>query len=949
MKRRFFTYSTAMILLTAFLVPNTSFAQYWSVMDSGITEEYLWGVWGSSGNNVYAVGGGMFDNDSCLILHYDGTSWSEVECISENRLENIWGSSENDIFAVGTEGTILHYDGSAWSQIESGTTQTLTDVWCNTENDFFAVGAEGTILHYDGSSWSPMESGTTDLLMSIWGNSGTKVFAVGLNGTILHYNGSSWLPMESGTTEFLLGVWGSSWDDVFVVSQKGTILHYDGTSWSEMESGITNRLASVWGTSATDVYVVGANTTLLHYDGSTWSSMASPVPQNIFYYDVWGSSSTDVFIVGKMGVILESSSTPTSSTSTTSTTTIIETTTTTTSISPYPLLPELYNSGDVEGSALASSHKDFDGDGVNDVFCTSLVMEGMEKFIVPFQAIKGKTFTPFYDWVTPYGDFAYMFGEIIDIDQNGTYELVYVSIDQGTLENQLLARITVYDLVSRDPLWQSLPFYLTSSSGPLPFLTFSGFLYDLTGTDDLEWVFFINETDPLTEETTGKVMVYRKNQNDVGFSQLLWEQTYPGFSVRAIHDYDLDGDGKENLSVRLAPDQGSSNKGAIIHYRPSGDDSFSELVRFEASQPGNILFTAGYAGELFPTQVDHGIAGKNLLFRESWQEMDQKKYVLYAYRADPPYTQIGTYTYETYDVTGSLFFYLDDYDGDGWNEITMHHSDAASKPTNIEVYRVEGGNFTLSKIWETGDTSGRYYVYPHWDSNQDSKADLCLAWIPPDPDTTSYGTLIFYEWTGDGFSQLYQFRAHYPGSRALVTPLMDDDGMVTGPTGKLYVPVNLDCSPGNDLALHHYHLEYSPQPFSEGKVTIYNLPSQKASMESEMYSASLLGSIAHLQSAQSNDILMTTSHYRDGGVSSNVLVLGCNQICPLQKIYGKNAKEVAILRNFRDELLSQTLEGRELIKLYYQWSPVIVKAIEKDGGIKESLQEIIDEIVQLIQ
>ena len=82
-------------------------------------------------------------------------------------------------------------------------------------------------------------------------------------------------------------------------------------------------------------------------------------------------------------------------------------------------------------------------------------------------------------------------------------------------------------------------------------------------------------------------MVYQQNQNDVGFSKLLWEQTYPGFRVRATHDYDLDGDGKENLSVHLTPDQESTNKGAIIHYSPSGDTSFNELVRFETTNLTN--------------------------------------------------------------------------------------------------------------------------------------------------------------------------------------------------------------------------------------------------------------------------------------------------------------------------------------------------------------------------
>jgi hypothetical protein len=790
MNRKLAIHTIVIILMSLFVVTNSSFAQYWSLMDSGITEEYLWGVWGTSENNVYAVGGGMWENFSCVILHYDGTSWSEVECITENRLENIWGTSENDIFAVGTGGTIVHYNGYSWSEMESGTTETLTDVWCNTENDVFTVGAEGTILHYDGSSWSKMESGTTDLLMSIWGSSGTDIFTVSKEGAILHYNGYSWSAMESGTTEFLLGVWGSSSNDVFVVSWNGSIIHYDGVVWSKMESGTTNRLSSVWGTSGSDVYVVGEAKILLHYDGSTWTQMTSPLglPSYTYYYDIWGSSPVDVFIVGKLGIILKSSSTPATSTIATTTvssttTTIVTSTSTTTSADNRDVrrLKELYNSGEVEGSAFASSNKDFDGDGVNDVLCTSLIMEGIEKLVVTFQAIKGRTFIPFYDWVTPYGGSAYMIEEIIDIDQNGTYELVYVSIDQGILENQILARITVCDLLSRDPLWQSLPFYITSSSSLMPsfmpFFTFHGFLHDLTGTDDLEWVFSINETDPLTEETTGKVMVYKKNQNDVGFSQVLWEQTYPGFRVGAIHDCDLDGDGKENLSVRLIPSRESTNKGAIIHYRSSGDNSFSELVRFEASYPGHTIHTASYADELFPSQVDHGISGNILIFRESWQEMDQKKYILYAYRADPPYTQIGTYSYDTYDITGSLSFYLDDYDGDGWNEITMHHSGVASKPTNIEVYSVEGGNFTLNKIWETGDTSGSYYIYSHWDSNKDNKADLCLGWIPPYYDTTSYGTLTFYEWTGDGFSQIYQFAADFPGSSEVIAPLMDDDGM----------------------------------------------------------------------------------------------------------------------------------------------------------------------------
>ena len=45
---------------------------------------------------------------------------------------------------------------------------------------------------------------------------------------------------------------------------------------------------------------------------------------------------------------------------------------------------------------------------------------------------------------------------------------------------------------------------------------------------------------------------------------------------------------------------------------------------------------------------------------------------------------------------------------------------------------------------------------------------------------------------------------------------------------------------------------------------------------------------------------------------------------------------------FRDTVLSQTPEGRELIKLFYFWSPFIVKAMEEDEAFKEEIKGMID-------
>ena len=72
-------------------------------------------------------------------------------------------------------------------------------------------------------------------------------------------------------------------------------------------------------------------------------------------------------------------------------------------------------------------------------------------------------------------------------------------------------------------------------------------------------------------------------------------------------------------------------------------------------------------------------------------------------------------------------------------------------------------------------------------------------------------------------------------------------------------------------------------------------------------------------------------------------------ICPSETIYGEFADETELLRNFRNNVLSKTAEGQELIKLYYQWSPVIVKALREDEAFKEEVKAMIDGILPLIK
>ena len=70
--------------------------------------------------------------------------------------------------------------------------------------------------------------------------------------------------------------------------------------------------------------------------------------------------------------------------------------------------------------------------------------------------------------------------------------------------------------------------------------------------------------------------------------------------------------------------------------------------------------------------------------------------------------------------------------------------------------------------------------------------------------------------------------------------------------------------------------------------------------------------------------------------------------CPIIQIYGEHSTETELLRSIRDNVFSKTQEGQELIKLYYQWSPVIVRAMEADEDFKQEVKEMVDEILPLI-
>jgi hypothetical protein len=75
----------------------------------------------------------------------------------------------------------------------------------------------------------------------------------------------------------------------------------------------------------------------------------------------------------------------------------------------------------------------------------------------------------------------------------------------------------------------------------------------------------------------------------------------------------------------------------------------------------------------------------------------------------------------------------------------------------------------------------------------------------------------------------------------------------------------------------------------------------------------------------------------------------CTIYCVLEQIYGEHSEKTELLRYFRDNVLSQTPEGQEIIKLYYEMSPVIVEMMEKDESFKQEVKHGIDGVLELIK
>ncbi|HEX5133176.1 MAG TPA: hypothetical protein VFX92_11910 [Candidatus Krumholzibacteria bacterium] len=271
----------------------------------------LYGVWGASPTDVYAVGEGVNEEEWYYVwplgvYHYNGTAWKRMNVITDYgspTLRAVWGSGASNVIAVGDGGHIFRYDGASWLEMASPTTTNLLSVWGRGPDDVYSVGSNGVIVHYDGSDWVPMPNPSTQRLVDVHGSPMGDVVAVGDAGTIVRLAAGHWQVMMSGTPSRLNAILVRSDTDMYALGQTGAIHHYDGNVWSRVWGGLAaGVLWGVWASSPEDIFAVGEGGRIVHYDGSAWRGMTSGTGAALL--DVWGSGPDDVFAVGSGGVVV---------------------------------------------------------------------------------------------------------------------------------------------------------------------------------------------------------------------------------------------------------------------------------------------------------------------------------------------------------------------------------------------------------------------------------------------------------------------------------------------------------------------------------------------------------------------------------------------------------------------------------------------------------------------
>jgi hypothetical protein len=298
--------------------PEPSCDPSWDVVrsaDPGEAPTTLLGVAVVTSTEAWAVGsiGDPATPTAVAIQRWDGNAWSPVDGPSPgtivNELRAVDASEQNDVWAVGRTSIglgdrplVLHYDGSEWTQVEvpEEIDGVLNGVAAISPSDVWAVGFVGDpaasleralVLHWDGSAWANVEvdravGGGKAALLDVEWVTPTDLWAAGyrhFQPLILRFDGQSWSPSPTEVRGTVNAIEAFATSQVWAVGTP--IQQFDGTTWTEAsEARPETELVDVAAVGARDIWAVGSRpapggrtrSAVYRYSGRRWTPVDGP-------------------------------------------------------------------------------------------------------------------------------------------------------------------------------------------------------------------------------------------------------------------------------------------------------------------------------------------------------------------------------------------------------------------------------------------------------------------------------------------------------------------------------------------------------------------------------------------------------------------------------------------------------------------------------------------------
>ncbi len=219
-----------------------------------------------SENDIWIAGGGR------QLARINGTNQFDKICLPFSMVINkLWGSSSNDLYAVGNGGNIAHWNGSSWKKIESGTTLNLFDIHSYNGNDVFISGGsfndlKGIILKKDSKGLNIIKEGrniSKEEIFNPYFAGIAKTIWEGRNHKIL-FGGNLLYRYNLGIVGFVKSLPGNDF---------GQNVH--GEHWGF--------ISMIRGNDDNDLIMVGEGNTMRHFNGKTWCQLGLPYNINSEY------------------------------------------------------------------------------------------------------------------------------------------------------------------------------------------------------------------------------------------------------------------------------------------------------------------------------------------------------------------------------------------------------------------------------------------------------------------------------------------------------------------------------------------------------------------------------------------------------------------------------------------------------------------------------------------